>query len=91
MNTLQAILHVINSSSQPLGWYGIDTRLGRKGVIIEGNLVQLLRDLEADGYIEHSQKEGHPHGVYIITEAGRTFLGSFNAPSSVGDLNANKG
>lgn len=91
MNTLQAILHVINSSSQPLGWYGIDMRLGRKGVIIEGNLVQLLRDLEADGYLEHIQKEGHPHGVYILTAAGRILLDSFSKQPTVEGLNGNEG
>ncbi|NTW03132.1 MAG: hypothetical protein HGA19_17940 [Oscillochloris sp.] len=74
MNIIQVILQIVNSSSQPLGWYGIDTRLGRRGIIVEGNLVSILDNLVQQGYLEHQTNPAHPHGVYAITAQGREFV-----------------
>ena len=46
-------------------------RLGQRGVIVGGNLVLLLRELEQQGLLLHGQATGHPHGVYTLTERGR--------------------
>lgn len=69
-----AILDIIDSSTQLLGWYGIDTRLGRRGIIVEENLVRVLDSLIQQGYLEHRTHAAHPHGIYLITPSGKTFL-----------------
>lgn len=69
--SVQAILEVLQQSPEPLGWHGIAMRLGQRGVIIGGNLVLLLRELEQQGLLLHGQATGHPHGVYTLTELGR--------------------
>ena len=75
MNIDREILRIINSSTQPLGWYGIAIRLSMLGVIPETNLVTILQELESRGFIKHEETEGHPHGTYAITTIGKEYLG----------------
>lgn len=68
------VLQIISSMPQGISWYGIATRLGRRGIHLQTHLMSLLRALEADGLIEHQEAEGYPHGLYFLTEQGRSYL-----------------
>jgi DNA-binding PadR family transcriptional regulator len=70
----QAILLILHTASHPLGWYGIDQRLGRRGVISQENLVVLLQVLVQQGLIVHKERSGYPHGIYELTDLGRTYV-----------------
>ena len=74
MNVYSEVLNIINSSPQPLGWYGIEIRLGMKGIILDRNLVSVLNELEEQSLVKHETQDGYPHGIYMITSAGQTFL-----------------
>jgi DNA-binding PadR family transcriptional regulator len=74
MDQRKAILQVLHQSPSPLGWHGIANRLGSRGITIAGNLVAVLRELVQDGLLNHSQADGHPHGVYSLTDLGRAQL-----------------
>ncbi len=79
MNHRQTLLEIVRASPQPLGWYGIEIRLSMRGIVLEDNLMQLLDRLTTDGYLAHVQREGYPHGVYLLSESGKALL---NSPSS---------
>jgi DNA-binding PadR family transcriptional regulator len=74
MDQQKIILQIIQQSPAPLGWYGIETRLGTRGVILSGSLLTLLKNLVQVGFLTHAQAEGHPHGVYSLTDLGRAQL-----------------
>jgi DNA-binding HxlR family transcriptional regulator len=75
MDQQKTILQLLHRSPEPLGWHGIATRLGNQGIIPSGNLVATLRELVQQGFLIHSQAAGHPHGVYSLTDLGRSQLG----------------
>lgn len=74
MDQRKAILQIIQQSPAPLGWYGIEIRLGTRGIVLSGNLPAVLRELVQAGWLTHSPAEEHPHGVYSLTELGRAQL-----------------
>ncbi len=74
MDALHTVLQIIALAPQPLSWYGIEIRLGMKGIILDVNLIDVLRSLEARGFIRHHEQPGYPHGCYRVTEAGRACL-----------------
>ena len=70
----KAILQIVWESTSPLGWYGIGIRLGTRGIRLSKKLPTLLKELVKAGLLTHSQAEGHPHGVYSLTDLGHTQL-----------------
>ena len=74
MDGYREVLQIIADTSQPLGWYGIEIRLGRKGIVLEENLIAVLRDLVDQGVLVHEDAPGHPHGVYHLTDLGKVHL-----------------
>lgn len=72
----KVIMDIIARYPHPVGWYGIARHLGPRGVLLEENqnLVDILENLVKEGLLEHRDAPGHPHGVYVITPAGQTFL-----------------
>lgn len=70
----QAILRIVSRRSGEIGWYGIANSMPREGVVSPRNLPDILRKLVEQGLLTYLQREGHPHGVYEITEQGKTAL-----------------
>lgn len=67
------ILTIILQASQPLGWYGIATELGRQGIILDAPLPEVLQQLTKEGYLELNSVAGS-HGSYRLTQKGTHFL-----------------
>jgi hypothetical protein len=68
------VLQVIAHAPHPIGWYGIEIRLGMKGIVLDENLMKVLRTLVDKRFLTHEEAPGYPHGVYRLTEAGREYL-----------------
>jgi DNA-binding PadR family transcriptional regulator len=45
-----------------------------KGIVLEENLIAVLRDLVDQGVLVHEDAPGHPHGVYHLTDLGKVHL-----------------
>ena len=73
MDVYYEVLYVIAHTPQPEGWYGIAQRLGMKGVVLNMNLVSVLRDLVERGYLSYEDAPGS-HGLYYLTDAGKEYL-----------------
>jgi hypothetical protein len=76
MDAIYEVLRIIGQSNSPRGWYGIELRLGMKGIILEENLILLLRNLVDNGFLEHIVDDTYPHGIYQLTEKGHNYLNS---------------
>lgn len=76
MNIYREILYIIANASRPLGWYGIELRLGMQGIILEMKLTDILDDLVNQGLLLHECTDSHPHGVYRLTSDGGKCINS---------------
>jgi DNA-binding PadR family transcriptional regulator len=76
----QIVLEIIAASPKPLGWYGIEIRLGMRGIILQATITTLLRRLEDEGYILHATGQGYLHGIYELTPSGRDYLKNLSRP-----------
>lgn len=74
MDIHREILHIIANQPEPVGWYGIQARIGMKGIVLDKNLLSVLKTLEDEGYLTHKEATGHPHGVYQLTDRGKRYL-----------------
>lgn len=74
-NERQAVLRIIGNVPEGVGWHGIAVRLERQGIRVQFNLMELLRNLETEGFIVHREADGYPHGIYLLTETGRDQFG----------------
>ena len=69
------ILQIIAARDGKYSWYQLERALGQRGVVPEGNLMDVLRDLEQQVFISSSPQVGLPsQPLLFITEQGRQLL-----------------
>jgi DNA-binding PadR family transcriptional regulator len=73
---MKEILELIAKHNGYWSWYQIDRALSLENslVIIEGNLMTLLKELEKRNLIFSRERDNSPHPTYWITEEGSIFL-----------------
>ena len=74
MDTYREVLQIIARAPHPIGWHGIELRLGMKGVVLDENLIKVLHALVDKDFLIHEEAPGHSHGVYRLTQAGKEYL-----------------
>lgn len=74
MEEYYQVLSILSRAPDGHGWYGIAMELGRRGVILERNLITVLRELVDTGFVVERQAPDQIHILFQITDAGRSFL-----------------
>jgi len=65
------LLETIAENDGNFGWYQLDRSVSSSGVVINERLLDVLRELETDGFIASASEDTKKDPVYRITETGR--------------------
>jgi hypothetical protein len=66
----RGVLRAVAKAGRPVGWFGVEIRLGMHGIVPEASLLEILGALVEAGLLGHGPVPDHPHGVYTLTDAG---------------------
>ncbi len=72
------LLQMIPIDGEGIGWYTLERILARRGhsISLDGKLMDLLKKLESNGFIELKSISESMHPVYIATSRGKKWLES---------------
>lgn len=65
------LLDTIAENDGKYGWYQLDRSVSSSGVVVSERLLDVLRELEANGLIASMSNESKKDPVYMLTHAGR--------------------
>lgn len=72
MNELRLeILKTVKKFDGQYGWYQLDRAISSSGIVINENLLGVLRELEAHGFISSLNDEKGKDPKYLLTPTGR--------------------
>lgn len=72
MNELRLrLLEAIEMHNGQYGWYQLDRSLSSAGVLVQENLLHVLRELETNGFIESIVDDRSQDPRYSITASGK--------------------
>jgi DNA-binding PadR family transcriptional regulator len=68
------LLETIADHDGDYGWYQLDRAVSSTGVVINERLLDVLRELEGNGFLTSASNGSKKDPVYRITEAGRKVI-----------------
>ena len=68
------LLETIAKNNGKFGWYQLDRSVSSSGVVIDESLLDVLRELEENGFISSTAEDSKKDPLYRITEKGQNAI-----------------